>query len=99
MKGSFSKLNTFSDGLRVLKTIFDIFKDYRPLLFFLILSVLFFINNVLPCIDPEMEFVEYYYLYIMTAELPATGMIIFSLLFFCYQIRPGYNIKIFNIQF
>lgn len=33
-EGSESKLNTFSDGFRVLKTIFWIFKDYRPLLFF-----------------------------------------------------------------
>ena len=32
--GSTSKLNTYSDGLRVLKTIFVLFKDYRPLMFF-----------------------------------------------------------------
>lgn len=33
-EGSFSKLNTFCDGFRVLRTIFILFKDYRPLLFF-----------------------------------------------------------------
>jgi glycosyltransferase involved in cell wall biosynthesis len=33
-QGSVSKLHTFKDGYRVLKTIFQIFKDYRPLLFF-----------------------------------------------------------------
>ncbi len=32
--GSESKLNTVSDGLRVLKTIFNLYKDYRPLRFF-----------------------------------------------------------------
>ncbi len=32
--GSESKLNTFSDGLKVLKTIFLLFRDYRPFLFF-----------------------------------------------------------------
>jgi glycosyltransferase involved in cell wall biosynthesis len=32
--GSVSKLRTFSDGLRVLLKILDIFKAYRPLLFF-----------------------------------------------------------------
>ena len=31
-EGSFSKLNTFRDGFRVLKTIAVLFKDYRPLL-------------------------------------------------------------------
>lgn len=33
-EGSFSKLNTVSDGLRVLKTIFNLFRFYRPELFF-----------------------------------------------------------------
>ena len=32
--GSVSKLNTFRDGFRVLKTIFILFKDYRPMSFF-----------------------------------------------------------------
>lgn len=33
--GSVSKLDTFRDGARVLKTIFMLYKDYRPLHFFL----------------------------------------------------------------
>ena len=33
--GSVSKLHTFRDGARVLKTIFMLYKDYRPLRFFL----------------------------------------------------------------
>lgn len=41
--GSFSKLNTFSDGWRVLRTILWIFKDYRPLAFFGALSGIFFL--------------------------------------------------------
>lgn len=32
--GSESKLNTISDGIKVLKTIFSLFKDYKPLPFF-----------------------------------------------------------------
>ena len=32
--GSFSKLNTLGDGIRVLKTIFNLFRFYRPLMFF-----------------------------------------------------------------
>jgi hypothetical protein len=41
-EGSFSKLNTFKDGFRVIKTIFDILRYYRPLFFFTTLSFLFF---------------------------------------------------------
>lgn len=32
--GSVSKLNTFSDGFKVLMTIFNMFRNYKPLLFF-----------------------------------------------------------------
>ena len=37
-KGSVSKLNTFSDGRKVLYTVFSLFRSYRPLAFFGILS-------------------------------------------------------------
>lgn len=33
-KGSVSKLNTFSDGVKVLATIFNMFRNYKPLVFF-----------------------------------------------------------------
>ncbi|MEG1723403.1 MAG: glycosyltransferase family 2 protein [Bacteroidales bacterium] len=33
-KGSFSKLNTYRDGMRVLYTVFTLFKDYQPMKFF-----------------------------------------------------------------
>ena len=32
--GSESKLNTFSDGLKVLKTILKLFRNYKPMAFF-----------------------------------------------------------------
>lgn len=48
--GSQSKLNTIPDGIRVLKTIFALYKDYKPLQFFgmaalglLFLSAVFFV--------------------------------------------------------
>ena len=41
-EGSFSKLNTITDGFRVLKTILWVFKDYKPLTFFSVISLLFF---------------------------------------------------------
>jgi glycosyltransferase involved in cell wall biosynthesis len=33
-EGSISKLNTFSDGYKVIRTIMSLFRDYKPLLFF-----------------------------------------------------------------
>lgn len=40
-EGSTSKLNTYSDGFLVLRTILLIFKDYKPLVFFTLLALLF----------------------------------------------------------
>lgn len=37
--GSVSKLNTVKDGIRVIKTIITLFKDYKPMLFFGIMSL------------------------------------------------------------
>lgn len=39
-EGSVSKLNTYSDGFKVLFTIVKLFKDYKPMAFFSILSLL-----------------------------------------------------------
>jgi glycosyltransferase involved in cell wall biosynthesis len=39
--GSFSKLDTIGDGIRVMKTIFSIFVKYRPMLFFSICAIIF----------------------------------------------------------
>lgn len=47
-QGSFSKLNTYSDGIKVIKTIFRLYKNYRPMGFFGGLSfILLFLSGVL----------------------------------------------------
>ena len=54
--GSVSKLNTISDGMRVIKTIFWLFKDYRPLTFFSSISLIFFILSLSVGIPVIIEF-------------------------------------------
>jgi len=39
-EGSESKLNTYSDGMKVLKTIFSLYKNYKPLSFFTCFAVI-----------------------------------------------------------
>ena len=41
-EGSESKLNTYTDGMRVLSTIFRLYKNYKPMYFFGWLSVILF---------------------------------------------------------
>lgn len=52
-EGSESKLNTYSDGYKVLKTIGRLFKNYKPLSFFgtisailMVLAFIFFIPGI-----------------------------------------------------
>lgn len=42
-EGSISKLNTFNDGFKVLKTIARLFKEYKPSIFFSLFGFLFLI--------------------------------------------------------
>lgn len=44
--GSVSKLNTYSDGFKVIMTIFKLFRDYKPMFFFSILSIILFLISV-----------------------------------------------------
>ncbi len=41
-QGSFSKLSTYRDGIRILKTIITLVKEERPLLFFSLIALFFF---------------------------------------------------------
>ena len=55
--GSISKLNTYSDGIKVLRTVARLFKEYRPMLFFGLTSLIFVIASI---IFAYPVFVEYF---------------------------------------
>ena len=55
-KGSVSKLNTYSDGFKVIKTIATLFKEYKPLSFFNIVSLILLFVGIILCIPPYMEY-------------------------------------------
>lgn len=46
-EGSVSKLNTYSDGMKVLKTIANLFKEYKPFEFFSIISGIILIFSLI----------------------------------------------------
>lgn len=56
--GSVSKLNTYSDGFRVLRTIFRLFREYKPLAFFGALALLFLIVMLALFIPVLAEYVR-----------------------------------------
>ncbi len=61
--GSESKLNTYSDGIKVLGTIIRLFRNYRPFIFYGILSFLLSMISIAFFIPVFME-------YIYTGEVP-----------------------------
>ncbi len=78
-KGSESKLNTYSDGIRVLKTIFKLYRNYKPMNFFSLLALfLVFIAMIL--------FVPIFVTYVQTGLVPrfptliASGFIVIAAL-------------------
>lgn len=80
--GSESKLNTFSDGFKVLKMIFNLFKDYKPLLFFSIVSVVLFIFGLIVGIPVISEFARTGMIAKMPSAILATGLMILAALSF-----------------
>ena len=72
--GSFSKLNTFRDGVRVLSTIGNILRYYRPLFFFGGIAILFAILGLLAGIPVIEEWVTERYISHLPLAILATGL-------------------------
>jgi glycosyltransferase involved in cell wall biosynthesis len=78
--GSYSKLNTISDGMRVLSVIGNILRYYRPMIFFGIISITFALLGLIagaPVID---EWMRVRYIYHVPLAILATGLEIFSVI-------------------
>lgn len=70
-EGSVSKLNTYKDGFRVLKTIKRLYKEYKPMRFFGLISIIFLLISVL---FGTPVFIEYF----NTGLVPRYPTLIFS---------------------
>lgn len=80
--GSYSKLNTFSDGFRTLATIFNIFKSARPLAFFGLFSLLLLVIGLLLGSVVIYEFIQFNYIYRVPTAILASGCVVLSFLLF-----------------
>jgi len=73
-EGSFSKLNTFSDGLLVLKTIFLVFRNYKPFSFFALLSLLLGSLSISAGILPIYDYYAYKFVYHVPLAILSAGL-------------------------
>ena len=79
-EGSVSKLNTVKDGIKVLKTIFRMYKDYKPLRFYGIIAIIFFIIGLLIGVPVLVEFAKTHYITKVPSAILATGVMILAVI-------------------
>ncbi|MFC1595782.1 glycosyltransferase family 2 protein [Candidatus Margulisiibacteriota bacterium] len=80
-QGSVSKLNTFTDGFKVLSIIVQIFKDYHPLLFFGWLAGLAALAGLVTGAPVIVEYLQTGLVPRFPTAILATGIMILSILF------------------
>jgi len=81
-EGSFSKLNTFKDGYRVLTILSSLFKHSKPVLFFGLISFLFVLLSLIVGIPVIIEFIQTHYITLVPSAILASGLAIVAFLFF-----------------
>lgn len=81
-EGSTSKLNTFKDGYRVLKMLFQIAKDYKPLFVFGIISLISLMFALVLGIPVIVEYMRIGTVPRLPTALLSTGFVIISVLMF-----------------
>ena len=79
-EGSFSKLNTITDGFKVVKTIIKMLKNYHPFRFYTGVAAIFFLLGLLVGIPVVVEFFKTAYITKVPSAVLATGLMIIAVL-------------------
>ncbi|MEA9393433.1 glycosyltransferase family 2 protein [Acerihabitans sp. TG2] len=82
LEGSTSKLNTYRDGLRILKTIVRLYAVERPLIFYFLLAMIVGGLGVLLSLPIISEYVTTGLVPRLPTALLSTGMVLSSIIFF-----------------
>jgi glycosyltransferase involved in cell wall biosynthesis len=77
---SLSKLNTWGDGWLIVKCIALLFKDYRPLIFFVGISILLAMASLVVGSAPIRDYIETAYVFHVPRAILASGLAILSLI-------------------
>lgn len=78
--GSVSKVNTISDGIKVLKKIVSMYKDYKPRKFFFLFALIFLILGLAVGMPVIMEYFKTRYIYKVPSAVLATGLMILGII-------------------
>jgi hypothetical protein len=78
--GSESKLNTFRDGFKVLRIIFNIFRHFKPMKFFGLLATFFFVLGLVCGFSVINEFINTGYIQHVPLAILAVGLELFAII-------------------
>lgn len=73
--GSVSKVNTISDGIKVVKKIISMYKDYKPRKFFFLIAAIFIILGLIVGIPVIVEYFKVRYIHKLPSAVLATGLV------------------------
>lgn len=93
--GSFSKLSTYKDGLKILAKIIAVFSQHSPFKFYSFLSVGFYMAALITGSIPLQDYLNYHYVYhvplsILSASFIIIGTILFVLALILTSINEHY---------
>lgn len=104
-EGSNSKLHTYRDGFKIILTILNIFKDYKPFTFFSIIGTFSLILGILVGTPPILEYFKFSYVYKVPSAILATGLVLVSMIAYTLAIilsgikrehRKSYELQVLN---
>lgn len=81
-EGSFSKLNTVSDGFRIILRMFLIIKSYKPLTFFGSIGIVLLLLGFLSGAQPVYEFATEHYVHTLPRAVLAASLVLLAFLTF-----------------
>lgn len=106
-EGSVSKLNTLSDGIKVVKTIFRMYRNYYPLKYFFFIAAIFVILSLIVGVPVIYEFFTTKYVTKIPSAVLASGIMILAFIIglcgimldvIARQNRENYELQILNYK-
>lgn len=90
-EGSFSKLNTISDGIKVVRKIISMYKDYKPRVFFFAIALIFIILGIAVGIPVILEYFKTRYISKLPSAVLATGLVTLGIIIAQCRSYTRYN--------
>jgi glycosyltransferase involved in cell wall biosynthesis len=97
--GSISKLNTYTDGIKVILTILNLFRNYKPLQFFSWIGSTLLVLGLISGIFPIMNYIETKYVTQVPMAILAVGFVTTSMLSFSIGLILSSVRRFHNISF